>query len=67
MLYHPDKLNFYKNKIIELKHKNEFDSIEKYFHIVNVLENLDNMTINHNYDDPEIDIEYECDPLTSPI
>lgn len=59
MLYHPDRLNLYKNEIINLKKINKLDEIKKHNHIITVTENIDKIQYNQNHKKIDFDIEYD--------
>ena len=58
MLYHPDRINHYKNEIRNIKENNEIEQ-EKYSKIITVIENLDNIQYEKIDAEFDIDIEYE--------
>ena len=58
MLYHPDRVNMYRNKIKNLSDINNSD-FEKYAHIITVTENLDKIQFTQKVESVDSEIEYE--------
>ena len=59
MLYHPDKLNQYKNEISSLVNQNKVNELNKYKHILVTIENIDKIQTTKAEINLEYDIEYE--------